>query len=96
MLASAVWSVGYGAELSSTNTSAAQFWLGFQYLGIPFLGVCWLGMVRELSGEPPWSQQTWLTLLAPGFLSCLLALTTRTTAGCKSSPASTSPARFPS
>lgn len=75
MLASAVWSVGYGAELSSPNAGAAQFWLGFQYLGIPFLGVCWLGMVRELSGEPPWSQQTWLTLLAPGVLSCLLALT---------------------
>lgn len=75
MLASAVWSVGYGAELSSVEPESAQFWLGFQYLGIPFLGVCWLGMVRELSGESPWSQQTWLTLLAPGILSCLLALT---------------------
>lgn len=77
MLAVAVWSVGYGAELSSNTLEAMELWLGFEYLGIPFLGVCWFLLIRELTGEPPLTPAKQLVLGLPAVLLCLLALTNR-------------------
>lgn len=77
MLAAGIWSLGYGAELSSATIEAMEFWLGIEYLGIPFLGICWFFLVRELTGEPPLSQRNLLALLGPGLLLCLLAITNR-------------------
>jgi signal transduction histidine kinase/PAS domain-containing protein len=77
MLAVSIWSAGYGAEISSTTPEAMELWLGFEYLGIPFLGVFWFFLVRELAGEPSLSQREVLALLSPGIVLCLLALTDR-------------------
>lgn len=77
MLAVAIWSLGYGAELSSNTVEAMELWLGFEYLGIPFLGLCWFLMVRELTGELPLTPRASLALGVPGVLLCLLALTNR-------------------
>ncbi len=74
-VAVAVWSLGYGIELSSTTAEEARFWLAFQYLGIPLVGVCWWQMVHEWSGGSPWPQRFQLLLLLPGFLLCLLGVT---------------------
>ncbi len=76
-LAAGIWSLGYGAELSSATLEAMEFWLGIEYLGIPFLGICWFFLVRELTGEPPLSQRNLLALLGPGVVLCLLAITNR-------------------
>lgn len=75
MLTLAIWSLGYGIEISSTSLESAQFWLAFEYLGIPFIGVCWWWMVRELTGAAPLSVPTQLALIVPGILLCLLAVT---------------------
>ncbi len=53
MLSLAVWSAGYGLELSATSLDSALFWLRFEYLGIPLLPAFWLAMALEIMIRPP-------------------------------------------
>ncbi len=77
MLAGAVWCLGYSLELSAPTLESAQFWLAVQYVGIPWLGMCWWWMVREWSGAPPLSQRDQVLLLVGSVLLSLLAITNR-------------------
>ena len=75
MAAAAVWSLAYAFEITSRSQEWALIWLRIQYLGIPFVGVCWLLIVYELTTDPPRSAARWAWLLLPaaGFAVAAIA-----------------------
>jgi len=54
MLAVAVWSAAYGAELASADAASIRFWLHIEYLGIATAPVCWFAFAVQYSGHGSW------------------------------------------
>lgn len=54
MLAMAVYTLGYGFELTSATLPAALFWVHVKYLGIPFLPLAWILIAARFTGRDRW------------------------------------------
>ncbi len=75
MASVAVWSLGYAFEISSRSLEWALIWLRVEYLGIPFVGVCWMLMIYELTTTQTRQTLRLSWLLAPAVLCSVAALT---------------------
>ena len=51
MLATAVWSVAYAAELSATGTSHRELWGALKYVGVVVLPPAWLVFALQYTGR---------------------------------------------
>jgi PAS domain S-box-containing protein len=51
MVTASFYSLGYAFEVISTVPDHARFWLGIQYIGIPFISVFWLLLVIAYTGH---------------------------------------------
>lgn len=50
LLAVALWSFGYGMELSSTSLSSALWWTRVEYIGISLIPAIWMVFILKFSG----------------------------------------------
>jgi diguanylate cyclase (GGDEF)-like protein len=62
MLASTAYAAGYGLELASPDLAAMRAMLRIQYLGIPFVPYCWIGLAYSYL-EPAGLPRRWNALL---------------------------------
>lgn len=58
MLSNAIWSLGYGFELASSNLAQAKLLIDIEYIGITTLPLYWLLFCLKLSGKEYWYKRT--------------------------------------
>lgn len=54
ILATAVWAITYGLELSSVDLSTMLFWTDIEYLGVATLPALWIVFVMRFTGKEAW------------------------------------------
>lgn len=54
MISNAIWSLGYGFELSSNTLAMMRFFVNIEYLGITTLPVTWFLFCLHLAGKDRW------------------------------------------
>lgn len=58
MLSNAIWSIGYGFELATSNLADAKLLIDIEYIGITTLPLYWLLFCLKLSGKEYWYKKT--------------------------------------
>lgn len=69
VLATAVWAITYGLELSSVDLSTMLFWTDLEYLGVATLPALWIVFVMRFTGKEAWLSKR--NLLAIFLVPCL-------------------------
>ena len=67
LVAAAIWSIAYAIELSLVELPAKLLLIKFEYIGIVFVPVFWLGFVIRYTGRDHWitTRRVWLVLGIP-------------------------------
>ncbi|ALL04892.1 ATPase [Pedobacter sp. PACM 27299] len=58
MLSYAIWSLGYGFELATSDLKTAKFFIDIEYIGITTVPLYWLLFCLKLSGKEYWYKRT--------------------------------------
>ena len=69
MLSNAIWCLGYGFELASSDLEQVKIFVDIQYIGITTLPVYWLLFCMKLSGLEKWYQRR-----SNAYLLCFMTL----------------------
>lgn len=59
LLCVALYTAGYGFEISSPRLEDKLFWTHFQYLGIAFIPVFWIFFIFDYTGHRKWLSGKW-------------------------------------
>ena len=58
-----IYALGYGFEILCTSIEGVKFWIKIEYLGIPFIAVCWLMLALNFTGYKERFKRNTLSLL---------------------------------